>query len=100
MKSLSILLGLLVGLVIGCHQRSTRCEQIADEVRGMLQDCGVTFENYDDELGDQCTERLEAVYECYLTCYQNASCEAVFGSDYTDNKLLHDCTIDCVQANP
>src|SRR6185437_11075382 len=72
-----------LGFVSACSSRGTRCEQIADEIRGMLEACGVTFAHYGDSLGSECSDSIQTLDECLLGCYQNGSC-----SEYLTDEVL------------
>lgn len=88
---------LTLGWTTSCApQRDTPCEKIADEVRGILEACGVTFQDYNDELGSQCTAELEDSYDCLLLCYRDASCEAIELEDPAGHEVFDDCTSACV----
>src|SRR5262245_54764188 len=79
-------------LALGSNPRDTRCEQIADQIRGMLESCGVTFAHYQDDLGSECTDRVEAIDECLLGCYEKGSC-----SEYEDpGAPFRSCAAACV----
>lgn len=89
-----------VAVITGCEQRlDTPCERLAAEARGILEDCGVTFHDYPDDLGTPCTESAIAAHECLLSCYKDASCEAILFEDEAASDALVVCTIAC-QASP
>ncbi len=89
-------LAVAVTFITGCEQKlDTPCERLAADARGILEDCGVTFHDYPDDLGTPCTDGAREVHECLLSCYENASCEAVLGEDEAGLEAFVDCTIAC-----
>ncbi len=97
MKGRPLFFCLLLELCAGCApQRDTRCEQIADEVRGLLEGCGVTFHDYQDELGSQCTGELEEIYECLFVCYESSSCAAFEVTDTEASQAFRTCVGSCL----
>jgi hypothetical protein len=91
-----LVLAFAVSCVSACKQPETPCEQASAEVRQTLQECGVTFHEYPDGLGSPCTEQLRGIYDCYLECYQEASCEAILAEDQTGYEVFHDCRESCL----
>ncbi len=82
--------------VTACEQPDTPCETASAEVRAILEQCGVRFHDYPDDLGSPCTDVLSGIYDCYLDCYQEASCEAILYEDQEGFEVLDDCRADCL----
>lgn len=85
-----------VACVSACNQPDTPCEETSAEVRQILEECGVSFHDYPDDLGSPCTEQLRGIYDCYLECYREASCEAILSEDQVGLKALRACREDCL----
>lgn len=83
--------------ITACEQAETPCEQTSAEVRGILQECGVRFEDYPANLGSPCTDTLQNIYGCYLDCYQEASCEAILFEDEAGYLAFNECRRSCLE---
>ncbi len=88
MKQLSALKTLLLvfygGLApLGCL-RQNHCNEVADEVRQILDTCDVEAPDYSDLSDEECTESRSAFADCVLTCYRQTSCQALLESGVGD----------------
>lgn len=59
-----------------CTRRS--CEDAEEEIHDYLEDCNIGYIiNTSDQ--EQCSDLDRQLYECLLSCWKGASCEAVRG---------------------
>jgi len=86
--------------VAGCSRADTPCEKSAERARDLLEDCGVIFTNYHDDLNSRCTAEVQAIEECNLACYEQTSCSGYLGEDKDMALDLIICLGKCVELKP
>lgn len=96
MRHLISLTIILIGNPLSCDQPYTQCDTIVDDIRALLIGCGVKVGDYDRGPVDECTETIIAQEECYLACYNDASCQAYLGADKAGNDALVVCISVCI----
>jgi hypothetical protein len=92
----SFLLVPLLCLIFGCSAQRTECDEVVDEARELLTDCGINLGTYEGGPSGECTDALLTLEECFLQCYSAAPCEAFVGNDQAAHEVLNTCRGQCV----
>ncbi len=87
---------LLALMISGCG--SSPCDRSAEEARKRLEACGVEFVDYDVSLAADCSEDIQNLDECYLGCYEKASCDDYVSTVPTT--AFRTCLMACLAAYP
>jgi len=92
---ITALLCVLAASVVGACRSYAPCEQAQEQVRTVLESCGVAVANDQQEVKGECTQKQQATEECIVGCYAKASCADILAQDDAGYTALPYCAADC-----
>jgi hypothetical protein len=96
MRKLALFAALTLATACG---GGTPCDTLADAIEAKYDECGFTLPEADTATEDDACDLDEATADCQASCYKEATCGAVDGSDAAAVADWGSCMAACVATD-